>query len=572
MKIKYVLWLLSILLLCGCSRREQIPTVRAAVEESPWAMVENNGAEVLPGEDVTFRIRAEEGFFLTGTDYRGNAQIRQEGTEIELTLEQVNYPTLVSLRLTANGYAMRCEPNGGEGSAFTHIQKKSVHQRPNTPNALVPFSRPGYTLLGWNTSPDGTGTAAGLGSRITVPQDGLTLYAQWAQWTDASYFTWEAAEGGAVITHCTFTGDTLVIPAELGGYPVVRLAASAFDEADTVVLPMSLRSAEDGCFAAVRELYLFDNLEEFSDAAFPVVQTLHINAAEAPSGAANYRESCYADKLDLLILSQNLNRAVFYGGCSMWYNLDMNIVSRTLGDKFYPVNLALNGTVSSELQLRIMLPYLHSGDLFFHTPELASNAQMLRITDMHENENRIWSGIEYNYDLLTNADIRGIDGLLDSFSRYLGSKKDETAYADYYLDSQNRFYCGKNGEIPFSRYEPSTKELGDIVTLHPGLISEDSTQRLGQWYARFRDMGVSVYVSYACTNLDALPEEERGNIRAVDDAFRAAVSGMPDVVLLSELPQFVYQNEAFFDTNYHLLSNEASTCTSRWMKALKPYL
>lgn len=569
-----------LILLGGCKREtlQQDTTFKVAIAQTPWAVVENNGMCVMQGENVTFYITAAEGFSLLGTDYSGESKIQQDGREILLTLENINYPTRVNLSLSNENFALRYEPNGGEGEAFTQIQSRKYHLRPNTANAQTPFSRQGYTLLGWNTQADGSGTAAGLGSRITVGEAGITLYAQWAQWTQEDCFVWEKSDEGAVITGCTFTGDTLVIPGILGGLLVTRLATGAFAgcRAQTVIFPENLRSAEENCFAdtSVREIYLFDSIERISDSCFPKdgLQTLHINAAEAPEGAASYKESCYADKLDLLILSQDRNRAVFYGGCSMWYNLDMSRVLRTLGEKWYPVNLALNGTVNSELQLQIMLPYLHDGDMFFHTPELASDAQMLRSTEFGSNARRLWAGIEYNYDLLVAADLRTVTGELDSLCGYLSGKQKETSYSDYYVDSRGRVYFGPNGEIPFPRYEPETGELGDVAALNCELISEESISRLGQWYARLQEKGIAVYVSFACLNLDALPEEERDNVHAVDAAFREAVETMPGVVLLSDLMHFVYHSGHFFDTNYHLLSEYVSSCTNSWMKAWKPYL
>lgn len=580
-KIRYAALAGALLLaLTGCAKTATVsaPTLGVVVEESPWAVIENNGQTVRQGEDVTFRIETTDGFVVLGTDYEGEETLSQDGSNATLTLHNVSYPTRLRLTLSNENYVLRYDPNGGQGEAFTEIQQKKNHARPNTANAAVSFSRPGYTLLGWNTKPDGSGTAAGLGSRITAGEEGITLYAQWAKWTEESCFTWQEEQSGAVITGCDFQGDTLVIPGQLSGLPVTRLAAGAFETctAQTVVFPESLRVADKGSFsgAPVRELYLFDSIQEISDDTFgsPGVQTLHINAARLPAGAAKYKESCYADKLDLLILSQEQNRVIFYGGCSMWYNLDMLMVLRTLGEEWYPVDIALNGTVSSELQLQMMLPYVHAGDVFFHTPEFASDAQMMRTTELGNNEERLWAGVEYNYDLLAAADLRAVTGELDSLCRYWNSRKEETTYDAHYLDSKGRAYFGPCGEIPFIRYEPEGNVLSDDVRLNVGLISDESMERLEQWYARFQEKGVSVFVSFACVNLDALTEEERGNVHAVDEAFREAIGNMPGVVLLSDLMHFVYHNGHFYDTNYHLLSDTIGSCTKNWVKNLKPYL
>lgn len=575
-----VLAVLILLLLAGCgaSPEAQNDTVTVVIVDTPRATVREPCRTVERGASVSFEISAAEGFSLTGTDYAGETEIVDNGSVITLTLLDVRYPARVSLSLTSENFVIRYEPNGGEGESFTEITEIKNHKRPNTANAKAPFSKENATLYSWNTRADGTGTAVGLGSRITVGSEGMTLYAQWAEWTDESFFIREERDGTAAVTGCLYTGDVLVVPGQLDGMPVTVLAESAFKgcPASVVILPPSIETAENGCFAdaGITELYLFDNIEQLSDACFPEagLGKLHINAYEAPAGYAKYKESCYADKLDLLILSQEENRLVFYGGCSMWYNLDMDKVLRTVGDRFTPVDMALNGAVTSELQLRIMLPYLHEGDWFFHTPELSSNTQMMRSTDMGSNTGCIWAGIEYNYDMLAGADLRGIDGVIDSFCSYLGQKNDETEYTGKYKDSHGRSFMGEHGEIPFQRNEPEGKNLGDTVEVWSGMITEESISRLGSWYSLLQSRGVRVFFSYACMNLDALSYDDQSLARSLNTELRTAIQRMPGVELLSDMAYFFYHNGHFFDTNYHLLSHEAKGCTNQWMKALAPYL
>lgn len=65
------------------------------------------------------------------------------------------------------------DANGGtyDNGTTRQVRVKSgrVTKLPDSP------TRPGYTLTGWNTKPDGSGTDAGA----TVPKAGTVLYAQW---------------------------------------------------------------------------------------------------------------------------------------------------------------------------------------------------------------------------------------------------------------------------------------------------------------------------------------------------------------------------------------------------------
>lgn len=110
--------------------------------------------------------------------------------------------------------------------------------------------------------------------------------------------------------------------------------------------------------------------------------------------------------------------------------------------------------------------------------------------------------------------------------------------------------------------------LTDRVSLDPDCIDDWAMERLAQVYQRFQDRGVRVYVGYACVNLDAVPEEERDQVQTVDDRFRQAVEAMDGPVLISRLEDYLYRNEDFYDTNYHLRSDRASANTALWIRDL----
>lgn len=582
MKKRYWLLWLPVLLLCGCARIGETAekTVCVSIAENPGFSVENNGQRVTPGEEVTFSLQTLPGYTVTQVDYGGTYRLWQEDTHILLTLENVRYPTQTHVDVTNSYFELTYFPNGGEGETQTVRQKKGVHLRPNTSIGTEYFSRPGYTLIGWNTQPDGSGISVGLGSRVTVPDAGIALYAQWAKWEAESSFDWRVEENGtAVITGYKGNAEILTIPEILGGAEVTDIEENAFVGcgAQTIILPQTMQNVADGAFAGstMKALYLFDNLEYISDGAIAGcsnLQTLHINAIEAPSGYASRKESCYADKVDLLYAAQGKKKLVFYGGCSMWYNLDMKQVLEKYGKTYLPVDIALNGTVNSQLQLEILDKFLEPGDVIFHTPELSSPFQMMTSVNMGRKDTPLWSGLENNYDLLTLADMRNVTGVLDSFCWYLSRKSEETSYELFYLDSRGNSYFGAYGEVPFARYEQIHGELADEVMLRPELITPEGTERLKAWYAHFAQEGVQVLVSYASLNRDAISKEEWENADAVDAAFREAIGNMEGATLISKLKDYAYFAGDFYDTNYHLLTAQAERNTKTWLRDLKPYL
>lgn len=574
------LCLLCLLPLGGCREAEVPDTVLVFLEEAHGCTVEDNGQHIAVGEDAVFTLQLDRGWSLSETDYPGQFDISVSGRTTTLTLREVRYPARVHLRLASRYCTVTYLANGGQSVKGGPLRESKTydlacHPRPNTALGTDLFVREGYTLTGWNTRSDGSGDAVGLGSRVSVPDGAVSLYAQWAQWSGAADFTWERTEEGITVTGYHGADGVVVIPELLDGRPVTAVAEGAFDgcAAGEVIFPPSMRDVAPGAFrgCAIQAVTLFDNIRSIGDGSFencPNLKTLHINALEAPFGYSWRKESCYADKVDRLILSQGRKRAVFYGGCSTWYNLDGFQAQQALGDGYAVVNLGLNGTVNSPVQMQILGAFLQDGDILIHTPELSSHHQMLLQTAMGEHDGPLWCGIENNYDLFALVDLTTVDGAFDSLCHYLTQKSTRTSYAQYYLDDQDRPYLDPFGGIPFFR-SGTEDNLPDRVYLDSAFIDTEAMERLGDYYAWFQSQGARVYVSCACVNLDAVPEGQRGNAALLGSLLREAVDQMEGVALISSVEDYLYQNSDFFDTNYHLVTQAEKKNTALWLRDLR---
>lgn len=565
--------------LFGCRQQGAPDRVLVFLEEAHGCTVENNGQQVAVGEDAVFTLSLDRGWSLSDTDYAGAFDISVSGRTATLTLREVQYPTRVCLRLASRYCTVTYAANGGQPIRGALQESKTYdltyHARPNTALGADLFAREGYTLTGWNTRSDGSGTAAGLGSRVSVPDGAVTLYAQWAQWSDGADFAWDRTEDGVTITGYRGKDAAVVIPELLGGEPVTAVAEGAFDgcAAAEVIFPPTMRDIAPGAFrnCALERVTLFDSVRTVSDSSFehcPSLKTLHINAAEAPFGYTWRKESCYADKLDRMILTQGQKRAVFYGGCSVWYNLDGFQAQEALGGSYTVVNLGLNGTVNSPVQMQILGAFLGEGDILVHTPELSSRQQLLIHTAMGEQDDKLWCGIENNYDLFALVDLTTVDGVFDSLCHYLSQKSAKAAYSQYYRDDLDRFYMDPFGGVPFFR-GGTEDNLPDRVYLDPAFVNGEAMERLEAYYDWFRAQGARVYVSCACVNLDAVPEGQRDNAALLDGLLRETVGRMDGVALISSLEDYLYRNSDFFDTNYHLVTRAAKENTALWLRDLR---
>ena len=572
------------LLLSGCtggSVEEEAPSsqVKVVVEEADGYTVLNNGQYTADGAPITFQIEMEEGFAVYSSDYTGYSQINNEKNPVEITFFDVRYPTRIKLQVTDNFASITYKANGGgtnepEPKEETIVRSDlSVHKRPNTKNAGA-FSREGYTLTSWNTAADGSGESVGLGSRITY-EEPTTLYAMWEKWSDESLFTYTVADGMVTITDYLGHEDVIVIPERIDDKNVGTIAYAAFEDAEAsrVVLPPRLETLEDGAFTNCQnltEVVIYDSIETASDNAFwrcPNLQTLSINAIEPPYGYTYRRESCYADKVDLLILTSGSPRLVCYSGCSMWYNLDSETMVSAFPD-YTIVNMGLNGTINSVVQMQILTAFLEEGDIFFHAPELAARNQLMILYNMTDADVRLWCGLENNYDLFKLVDWRTVNGVLDSLTTYLGMKDEATDYSDYYVDGEGRVYMDEWGSIPFVRTETKSK-LEDSVFLYSEYLKDDNMARLERYYEAIAEKGVTIYVSYGPINTDSLPEGQVEIVDQMDEIFRSYIDAMDCATAISHLSDYLYVRTDFYDTNYHMLSSAAQMNTARWVRDLR---
>ena len=307
-KVGVIIIFLMLFFLSGCAGKDGADTrIQVSLWETDGVTVHNNGQYIQPGEDAVFQLTTEKGLFLTVTDYEGEYRMNVSQGQTILTLENVEYPTKVTLELAEQCALLSYDPNGGDGELTTVPYDISYRQRPNTSIGTNLFAREGYTLESWNTSPDGTGQRIGLGSRVSV-DDAMTLYAQWVRWSNPADFDWVVADETVTIVGYRGGDAVVAVPGFIDGMAVTTIAAGTFMNCDMerVILPETMVTVEAGAFqnCAMTSLTVFDNIETIGDSSFencPELRTLYINAVEKPFGANVRRESVYADKVDLLI-------------------------------------------------------------------------------------------------------------------------------------------------------------------------------------------------------------------------------------------------------------------------------
>lgn len=560
---------LFMLLLAGCAGNA-IPGAndcRVVLEEGEGFSCSDHVQIVSRGRDVTFYLRPLDGYEITGSDYENTTiSDSQEGGTL-VTLHEVRYSTVVTLTVKKSDTILQYHYNDGSKQEPAQVPVTPSHLRWNTATAL--FSREGYTLLGWNTRPDGSGVAVGLGSRID-PREGPDLYAQWSRWSDPALFRWETGSNGAVITAYLGAEETVTVPARLDGQPVTAIASYAFENAacHTVILPNTLHILEADAFrnATLSELYLFDNIRLIGEPGTPI-ETLHLNAYELPVYSGTYYDT-FQDKYDRLLQLKSQKKIVLFSGSSTRFGFDSAMLAEAFPD-YEIVNMGVFAYTNAMPQMDLILDCMQSGDILIHMPEFdTSKKQFCTTTDLDE---AFFNMMESNYDTLTALDLRRYTNVFPALEAYLTTRESmvKRSYSvsawDYDEDGTPVDTPSYNVYGDYTVYRPNAASKLPVYGMPvPYTIAafpeEPFITSINRVYQQFLDVGITVYFTYSPRNALAISDDSTPEARAALDAYFREKLCVP---VLSALEDSLWSGIYLYGTDNHLSTEGVDIHTRR---------
>ena len=570
--------LLCLLCLCGCAQPPMSPTLlcRVVLEEGDGFTCDDYTRTVRPGDSVDFCIMCDDGYEIVGADCENASLASKRGGMTILTLSDLRYSTVVSLTVKKTEVCLSYDPNDESGSAPVQCKVAPTHMRWNTAGSI--FTREGYTLTGWNTAQDGSGTAVGLGGRVQG-EDGLTLYAQWSLWSAPELFRWDEGADGAVVTGYLGVEDTITIPAVLGGLPVRTIASGAFAGTDcqTVILPDTLYTIEDGAFrgCSLWELWMSDNIQTMGGAfeGCSELTTLHLSAVEAPVYSGTYYDT-FQDKFDRLLSLKGRKKIVLFSGSSTRFGFDSAAIDAAFPG-YEVVNMGVYAYTNAMPQMELILACVEPGDVLVHCPEFdASKRQFCTTTDLDES---FFKMMESNYDTLAQLDLRGFTNVFPALETYLTTRAG-MAKKNYDLSPAD---FDEDGAPVTS---PSYNEYGDYVVYRPNARTEAPIyglpveytvfafpkerfiDPLNEMYQRFLDKGVAVYFTYSPRNSQAISENSTPQRRAELDAYLRSELCVP---VISELEDSLWSGIYLYGTDNHLSTEGVDIHTRRFIPQLR---
>ncbi len=128
--------------------------------------------------DATVQYQIDNRYVATSASGSGT-QLIDTSTDGQVKITGIERPTTINIHTRLKQQTVCFDANGGEGSMETQTFEYGVAQ----PISAHNFIRDSHIFTGWNTSPDGSGTAYTANQTLTfspsVDGETVTLYAMW---------------------------------------------------------------------------------------------------------------------------------------------------------------------------------------------------------------------------------------------------------------------------------------------------------------------------------------------------------------------------------------------------------
>lgn len=536
------------------------------------------GARLLAGTDCLVYV-PEQSFTNYQTNYFWSIHgDRICGEAMDLPQQGQNEPDVpapsgLDVIYHVNGGVLK----NGAGETVT-LNAADTHLRFNTVQGSRYMEREGYQLIGWNTAPDGSGVAVGLGSRMERRQ-GLVLYAQWAKENPVTDFAYTADGDEIHIMGYFGTDSRCVIPDTIDGKKVTRICGGAFRDAQmqVLVLPPTVFVVEEGAFAGstVAEVYLCDSLGYIYDGSFENCEnltTLHINAVTAPVYSGSYYDG-FSDRYDWLLSIQQERKMVLFSGSSGRYGYDSGMILEAFPE-YRVANMGIYAFTNALPQLDLIRQLMQPGDILLASTEFdAVNFQFCTTNAL---DTHFWAMMESNYDAVAALELGRYSDVFDSLRQYLSLRR-AMAPGDYAI-SPGQFDDDGN-RINY----PTYNQYGDYVLRRPGQDEDaainwgradytvasfpaETVASLNRVYGEFLTAGIRVYYTYTPRNIRAITPESTPDARAALHDYLVENLIVP---VISPIEESLYPGTCFYLIDSHLSSEAAVTRTERIIRDLQ---
>lgn len=451
---------------------------------------------------------------------------------------------------------------------------------PNTPADMGYFQREGYTLVGYNTEPDESGTFYNLGGKAFEDTDHvIELWCVWREQCPAKDFTFEynSTYNGWTVTGYTGKAESVVIPASYENEPVVGVASGAFaGNADitSIVFPSCMKSIADGSCSDMENLValvLFDSLDYVSDASFEgddALYTVFFSAATNPHYTNWFNN--HTKKIELMNYYKDSDRPkmIILGGSSTAYAVDAQQLESLLDRDYLVLNCGSNGANLFNMTSDWAMRFMNEGDFLLQIIEY-SYWQMGGVQCTWET----FRSFESCYNAFSWVRAGKFVKLFDCFYDYLTHRRSETetTYEDYvsslagttgYYDNRGTLTVVTRPNGSDSFWKNRSIYFGDNF-LYDFMVYYSNVQ-----YWKLDQLGIDYALAFTPLNRNSLYSYQTDE--AMED-FERYLKDNLNVTVISDLQENILEPAVFFDDDYHLASPARAEYTALLARDLNAF-
>ena len=529
------------------------------------------------GDDFTFVITISGNQGITDSSYSNYSTyetLNGLSKEEKITFHNVNYSTMITL--TIGEISSITYHNGYDDNAITNSGTYN-HLRKNITNDAHIFAKEGSYLIGFKDEND---VYHELGSRVDKEVDSLT--AVWIEQTDSAYFTYEKDTMGYIsITGCSYNGDELTIPEEIGGSKVISISGTLLKDAHLkkLILPPTLYQMSENVFVNCQfdELYFFDSLYNINENSFSncSVKTLHLNANSSPRYSGTYFDS-WSDKFDRLYSIKDDKKIILVAGSSARFGYNSEIIDNEF-TKYEVANMGVYAYSSPLCQLDVISNYINDGDLVITSPEFDTLETQMELPNTIGYE--FFAMCEANYNILSLIDLTKYSDVFSSYSKF-ASIRSHMEYKSYDMtinqydedgNKTNSSTYNKYGDyILYRENNVERKNFGiKRASFNKRYFSDEMLGNFEKGYSLISDKGGEVLYFYSPRMNTSLSEDSTNESIGELGSYLEANIDMP---FLNNINDCLFDPLYFYGTDNHLSTDGANNRSKELVKSLKTYL
>ena len=470
-------------------------------------------------------------------------------------------------------YSVHIDPNGGTVSKKIVLSDQAPGRPTELPADNIGITRDGYTLVGYNTRPDGEGMHYALSAPIIMPYGNITLYAEWVQNTPEDELTYVIRDNTAIITgRKNGVSSILCIPPRVGGAPVRSIDANAFkgDKAlETVVLPIGVAYIFDDAFSNcvnLKNIYLPDTIKTIREDAFsntPALQRLRVLASTDARAYDRTFNAGYADRYTRLKTTEG-KRIILIAGSSGSFGLKSELLAG-----HYPDYSIINLSGSYQFGMRTVSHYLmnnvHQGDVIIFAPEYYDDMYANTLSEEIAN----WMYLESNYNMLEELNINEVRAsILDTYPKFLNERRKLLPGKEKVRSVLARANFNVYGDIAVERAHRANTQM---YKPEMKLIDPRGIEWFTYVFSELSSRGATCLFSFP-----PVSDGESGKAAwapAYEKFTEKLVSAFEnaDVTVISNAADYVFAEDVFYDNRYHMTLEGAEMRTLKLIQDLDAF-